>query len=72
MRHPVETIEELKAFREELAERRLVEVFRLTAYQDDRLAVVAHIQASLDAIDAVIAKGDLPPDAGEPLAFFIG
>lgn len=57
------TIDELKEFREELAERRLVEVFRLTAYQDDRLAKVANIQASLDAIDAVIAKGDLPPES---------
>ena len=56
------TIEELKAFREELIERRLELVFRLTAYGEEKLAQVAHIQAAIDAVDAVIAKGDLPPE----------
>lgn len=64
------TIEELKEFREELVEQRLVEVFRLTAYQDDKLAKVAHIQVAIDAIDAVIAKGDLPPES-EPTVMVI-
>lgn len=57
----IKTIEELKEFREELVELRLEKVFRLTAYQDDRLASVANIQTAIAAIDAVIEKGDLPP-----------
>lgn len=66
------TIEELQELREKLLERRLVEVFRLTAYSDERIEKVAQIQAAIDAVDAVIAKGDVPPENDGPVAFFIG
>lgn len=64
------TIEELKEFREELVERRLELVFRLTAYQDEKLAQVAHIQTAIQAIDEVIAKGELPPER-DPTVMFL-
>ena len=56
------TMEELKEFRQELVERRLELVFRLTAYNDEKLAQVANIQTSIAAIDAVIEQGELPPE----------
>jgi len=56
------TIDELKELRAELVQRRMAEVFRLGTYSDDRLAVVANIQTTLAAIDAVIEKGDVPPE----------
>lgn len=51
------TIEELKEFRDELAEHRAKLVFDLTAYQGDKLAQVANVQTAIIAIDAVIENG---------------
>lgn len=56
------TIEELKAMRVKLVERRMKEVFWITDFDDARLAAIANIQITLTAIDAVINQGDVPPE----------
>jgi hypothetical protein len=57
----MESMEELKALREELAERRRREVFWIGgAHHEDRLQKVATVQAAILAIDAVISEGKMP------------
>jgi len=60
----MKTIEDLKERRADLVERRMVEVFWLHKYDDERMAKVANIQTAIAALDAVIALGDVPPERG--------
>lgn len=58
------TVEDLKALRAELVERRSTEVYWIgNAHNYERIEKVAQIQIAIAAIDAVIAEGKNAPVA---------
>ncbi|MFK8250666.1 hypothetical protein [Ancylobacter terrae] len=66
-----QTIEELKALREELVERRRSEVYLIGgAHDDGRIAKAVQVHLAIEAIDAVIAGGKGAPELSEsPISF---
>lgn len=52
----MKTPSELRALRAELVERRNVELYRLDVHNDARLARIADIQLSIQAIDAALRE----------------
>jgi hypothetical protein len=51
------TVEELKALRNELIDRRRDEAYMASTFNDERLAKLAAIHTAIVALDAVIAEG---------------
>ncbi|WP_375263828.1 hypothetical protein [Palleronia sp.] len=66
----METIEDLKQMRAELVARRVKDAYLVSAYNHERLAKLADLQASIAALDAVIASGETPPEGEGPVGFF--
>lgn len=62
----METREELTAMRAELVERLATETYRISAYNDEKLAKVANIKAAIDAIDYVLEHDIQVPPSGDP------
>ncbi|MBB3713747.1 protein-arginine kinase activator protein McsA [Limimaricola variabilis] len=56
----MKTPSELRALRAELVERRNVELYRLNVHNDTRLARIADIQLSIQAIDAALHEAIHP------------
>ena len=58
------TIDDLKALRAELVERRRKEAYYIGgAHHDERIALVAQVHLAIEAIDAVIAEGGDQPES---------
>lgn len=57
------TVEDLKATRAELVERRRQDVYLIgNAHHHERIEKVAHVHIAIAAIDAVIAEGKDEPE----------
>ncbi len=57
------TVEDLKALRAELVERRRKEAYLIgSAHHDERIEKLVQVHLAIEAIDAVIADGKDEPD----------
>ena len=66
------TVDDLKALRSDLVERRRKETYLIGgAYNDDRIVKAVQVHLAIQAIDAVITEGEDQPPAPDHLITII-